>query len=105
MGLYLCKQLGATLPVIKSAEENDFLVSLTEGKGDPRLGMIGPKGDNVFEWLDGTAVAFSSWNTGEPNGPGLENCGMVYVSGSGKGKWNDEPCSNPRVIVCQMEKK
>ena len=105
VGLYLCKQLGATLPIIKSAEENDFLVSLTEGKGDPRLGMIGPNGDNVFEWLDGTAVAFSSWNSGEPNGPELENCGMVYVSGSGRGKWNDEPCSNPRVIVCQMEKK
>ncbi|CAH3185729.1 unnamed protein product, partial [Porites lobata] len=75
VGLYLCKQLGATLPIIKSAEENDFLVSLTEGKGDPRLGMIGPNGDNVFEWLDGTAVAFSSWNSGEPNGPELENCG------------------------------
>ena len=96
VGLYLCKQLGATLPIIKSAEENDFLVSLTEGKGDPRLGMIAPNGDNVFEWLDGTAVAFSAWNTGEPNGPGSENCGMVYVSGSGKGKWNDEPCSKPR---------
>ena len=96
VGLYLCKQLEATLPIIKSAEENDFLVSLTEGKGDPRLGMIAPNGDNVFEWLDGTAVASSAWNTGEPNGPGSENCGMVYVSGSGKGKWNDEPCSKPR---------
>ena len=62
VGLHLCKQLGATLPIIKSAEENAFLVSLTEGKGDPRLGMTAPNGDNVFEWLDGTAVAFSSWN-------------------------------------------
>ena len=62
VGLYLCKQLAATLPIIKSAEENDFLVSLTEEKGDPRLGMVGPNGGNAFEWLDGTAVAFSSWN-------------------------------------------
>ena len=109
VGLYLCKQLGATLPIIKSAEENDFLVSLTEGKGDPRLGMIAPNGDNVFEWLDGTAVAdtFSAWNTGEPNLAGSENCGYLYVSGSAErtGKWNNDPCSFLRVIVCQMEKK
>jgi len=108
VGFYLCKQLGATLPIIKSAEQNAFLLSLTEGKGDPRLGMIAPEGDKVFEWLDGTAVAdtFSAWATGEPNNShGIEDCGQLYVSGSGKGKWNDERCSNPRVIVCQMEKK
>ena len=108
VGLYLCKQLGATLPIIKSAEENAFLLSLTEGKGDPRLGMIAPKSDRLFKWLDGTAVAdtFSAWNTGEPNNNhGLENCAQLYVSGSAKGKWNDEPCSNSRHIVCQKEKK
>ena len=106
-GLYLCNQLGATLPIIKSAEQNAFLLSLMEGKDDPRLGMIAPNNNNVFEWLDGTAVAdtFSAWNTGEPNGPGSENCGHLYVSGSAKGKWNDDPCSHPRAIVCQMEKK
>ena len=95
-GLYLCNQLGATLPIIKSAEQNAFLLSLMEGKDDPRLGMIAPNGDNVFEWLDGTAVAdtFSAWNTGEPNLAGSENCGHLYVSGSGKG-----------AIVCQMEMK
>ena len=106
-GLYLCNKLGATLPIIKSAEQNAFLLSLMEGKDDPRLGMIAPNNNNVFEWLDGTAVAdtFSAWNTGEPNGPGEKNCGHLYVSGSAKGKWNDDPCSHPRAIVCQMEKK
>ena len=107
VGLYLCKQLGATLPIIKSAEENAFLLSLMEGRGHPRLGMIAPEGDNVFEWLDGTSVAdtFSSWNTGEPNLAGSENCGRMYVSGSGKGKWNNDVCSESMHIVCQMEKK
>ena len=107
VGFCLCKQLGATLPIIKSAEQNTFLLSLMERKGDPRLGMIAPNGDNIFEWLDGTGVAdtFSAWNTGEPNSPGSENCGHLYVSGSVKGKWNNEPCSYSRAIVCQMEKK
>ena len=69
--------------------------------------MIAPKGDNVFEWLDGTAVAdtFSAWITGEPNNPGVENCGVMYVSGSGKGKWNNDGCTASWHIVCQMEKK
>ena len=108
VGLHLCKQLGATLPFIKSAEENAFLLSLMERKGDPRLGMVAPSSEKVFEWLDGTSVAdtFSAWSTGEPNNHGgIENCAQLYVSGSGKGKWNDEPCSNSRFIVCQMEKK
>ena len=107
VGLYLCKQLGATLPIIKSAEQNAFLLSLMEGKGIPRLGMVAPSGDNVFQWLDGTVVAdtFSAWITGEPNQPGVENCGVMYVSGSGKGKWNNDGCTASWHIVCQMEKK
>jgi len=78
-----------------------------EGRGDPRLGMIAPNNDNVFEWLDGTAVAetFSAWDNGETNSPGSENCGQLYVSGDAKGKWNNEGCSKSRHIVCQKEKK
>ena len=34
-----CKQLGVTLSIIKSAKENDFLLSLIEDNGDPWLGM------------------------------------------------------------------
>ena len=104
VGYYLCKKLGATLPIIKSAEENDFLLSLTKAKGDPRLGMIAPNGDNVFEWLDGTALAdaFSPWYAGEPNNPGSENCALLYIRG---GKWNNDPCRFSRPIVCQMDKK
>ena len=80
-------------------------MSQMEGKGNPRLGMIAPNGDNVFEWFDGTAVAFSAWNTGEPNLAGSENCGSMYVSGGDKGNWNNDVCAESRHIVCQMEKK
>lgn len=102
-GFFLCKRHGATLPIIKSAEDNAFLLSLMEGKGSSRLGMIAPNSDSVFDWFDGTAVAdtFSAWNTGEPNNLGIENCGHLLTNG----KWNDDDCSNDRLIVCQMEKK
>lgn len=105
-GFYQCQKYGATLPIIKSAEENAFLLRLMEKHGQTRLGMIAPNRDNVFEWLDGTSVedTFSAWNTGEPNYKGTENCGSLYVSGP-KGKWNNDPCTTSLYIVCQMEKK
>ena len=73
-------------PANQNAEQNAFLTSLMERRGNTRLGMIAPKGDNVFEWLDGTLVAdtFSAWNSGEPNNAGSENCAILFVSGGGK---------------------
>ena len=75
-------------PANQNAEQNAFLTSLMERRGNTRLGMIAPKGDNVFEWLDGTLVAdtFSAWNSGEPNNAGSENCAILFVSGGGKGR-------------------
>lgn len=101
-----CQKLGATLPVIKSAEENDFLLSLMKDNGNPWLGMEAPNGDNDFYWADGTSVAetFSAWNTGEPNYPGQENCAYMYVTGGQKGKWNNNPCGQSWFTVCQKKK-
>lgn len=106
-GLYQCTKRGATLPIIKSAEENTFLLSLIEKHGNTRLGMIAPNADNVFEWLDGTSVkdTFSAWANGEPNYSGRENCGMLYASGSAKGKWNNDRCIASLYIVCQKKKE
>ena len=65
------------LSVIKSAIENQFLLSSVEDKGESWLGMEASNGDNDFAWIDGTSVAetFSGWAYGEPNYPGVdENC-------------------------------
>ena len=93
-------------PANQNAEQNAFLTSLMERRGNTRLGMITPKGDNVFEWLDGTLVAdtFSAWNSGKPNNAGSENCAILFVSRGGKGKWNNDGCCSSEHIVCQTEK-
>lgn len=106
-GFYQCKKHGATLPIIKSAEENAFLKRLMERHGHTRLGLISPNRNNVFEWLDGTSVAhtFSDWASGEPNLVGKENCGMMYFSGGYRGQWLNDPCSTELSIVCQKEKE
>ena len=102
-----CGQYYATLPIIKSAEENAFLLRLMEKHGHTWLGMLASEGDNVFEWLDGTSVAdtFSAWAPDEPNNVGAEKCGIMYVTGSARGKWSSDGCAAPRYTVCQMEKE
>ena len=76
------------------------------GNGDLWLGMESVNGDNVFQWVDGTEVAggFSAWFPGEPNYPGEENCGYLYLRGSRKGKWNNNPCELTKGLVCQKKK-
>ena len=75
-------------------------------RGHLWLGMESVNGDNVFQWVDGTQVAdgFSAWALGEPNYPGEENCGYLYVTGSRKGKWNNNPCELTNGLVCQKKK-
>lgn len=51
-----CQLLGATLPVIKSAEEKDFLLNLMEENGEPWLGVEASDSDNDFKWVDETSV-------------------------------------------------
>ena len=102
-----CQQLGANLPVIKSATENEFLLSFVEDKGESWLGMEAANGDNDFKWLDGASVAetFSAWAHGEPNYPGVdENCAYMYVTGGKEGEWNNNPCDQLHHIVCQKQK-
>lgn len=100
------QKLGATLPVIKSAEENDFLQSLMKDNGNPWLGIEAPNGDNDLYWADGSSVTetFSAWNTGEPNYPGKENCAYMDANGDRKGKWKNNPCDSYWLTVCQKKK-
>ena len=101
-----CLKLCASLPVIKSAAENDFLLSLTESERSFWLGMESVERDNKFQWVDGTQVAdgFSAWAQGEPNLLGKENCGYLYTVGARKGEWNNNPCEVIRSLVCQKKK-
>ena len=102
-----CLKLCANLPVIKSAAENDFLLSLMENYSwHVWLGMESGNGDNVFQWVDGTQVAggFSAWAQGEPNFPGAENCGQMYTTGVNQGKWNNLACLSSSSLVCQKKK-
>lgn len=77
-----CQKQDATLPTIRSAEENEFLLNMMEDYGPPWLGMESPNQDNVFQWVNSTPLegGITSWDESEPNYPGAENCGHLYAS-------------------------
>ena len=96
-----CEKLGATLPFIKSAKENRFLLNLMRNRNF-WFGMQAPQKENIFYWADGTPVAttYSNWNEGEPNYKGKENCGYMYTTTYAPGEWNNNPCSETWHVLC-----
>ena len=115
--------MGAELPIIRSADENQFILNLLrQQKGDNVtqwgvwLGFY-RKADSKFYWIDGTPLhgRYSAWASGEPNNyeGGPEDCGNMVGTGESQGKWNDLYCdldghwfwvNNPEnipLVICQ----
>jgi len=105
--------LGADLPIIRSATENNFILDLirkqeTVTHWGAWLGLY-RKADTKFYWIDDTPLEgqYSAWGSGEPNF-NHEKCAHVYGKGSRPGKWNDMSCSinakdliHAPVVLCQ----
>ena len=57
---------------------------------------------NNFTWASGISATYSNWNSGEPNGGSIEDCGMLYSNAFIQYTlWNDHPCSNAHSYVCE----
>ena len=115
-----CKSRSADLPIIKSAEQNEFIASMVFQQDTITWGgvWIGIKrqADDKLYWIDGTPVAggYTSWSRENPsNSGGNEDCAHL-MGKAGKGwehqerKWNDIPCALPSsfsikypVILCE----
>ena len=94
--------MGADLPIIRSQEENQFILDLLKGRND-RVGIVGAwlrlqrRADSRFYWVDGSPLQghYQNWAIGEPNNAKRnENCAYLYnINGEGaSGQWNDDPC-------------
>lgn len=92
-----CRNFGADLAIIRSAEENDFILRLVTEKLNNAYGVwlgLQRKADSKLYWIDGTPLEghYQNWDIREPNNSGgSENCVNMYRGGS-PGKWNDAPC-------------
>ena len=98
-----CQEMGADLPIIKSADENQFIFDLLREKEGKEAILYGVwlgfhrQADSKFYWIDGTPLngSYSAWKNGEPNngrGRDPEDCGHMLGAGESQGKWNDLLC-------------
>lgn len=94
-----CKNDSANLVSIHSAQENEFVRTLTGGK-DVFVGLSDSDIEATFVWIDGSTVSYTNWGDGEPNDDfGMSDC--VILLGT-TGKWNDTPCAMWYEYVCKF---
>uniref|UniRef100_A0A2R9CMA7 C-type lectin domain-containing protein n=1 Tax=Pan paniscus TaxID=9597 RepID=A0A2R9CMA7_PANPA len=95
-----CKEVGAQLVVIKSAEEQNFLqLQSSRSNRFTWMGLSDLNQEGTWQWVDGSPLlpSFNQyWNRGEPNNVGEEDC--AEFSGNG---WNDDKCNLAKFWICK----
>jgi hypothetical protein len=89
-----CGALGAHPAVLASAAMDTAGETLA-GNHDAFIGLTDEATEGTFVWVDGAALAFANWHTGEPNNGGgryAENCAVIAGARAGK-QWDDRPCA------------
>ncbi|EPQ11177.1 Pulmonary surfactant-associated protein D [Myotis brandtii] len=97
----VCAQAGGQLPSPRSAAENKALQQLieVENKGAAFLSMTDSKTEGKFIYPGGESLVYSNWKPGEPNNKGgNEDCVEIFTNG----KWNDIPCEEKRLVICEF---
>ena len=96
----MCKQHGANLASIHSAQENEFVRSLTGGKSAVFVGLTDTDIEGTFVWSDGSTVSYTNWGDSEPDDDfGIGDCVILVAA---NGKWNDTPCNMWYEYVCKF---
>ncbi|EMP28762.1 Pulmonary surfactant-associated protein D [Chelonia mydas] len=95
-----CSQAGGQLASPQNAAENAAIQQIVVLYNKlVFLGINDIQTEGRFKYLNGENIVYSNWQTGEPNNDkGIEDCVEVYSSG----KWNDKPCGEKRLIVCEF---
>ncbi|KAL1787504.1 mannose-binding protein C [Sigmodon hispidus] len=92
-----CSQFHASVATPRNAEENQAIQNVA--KDIAYLGVTDQKIENRFVDLKGNRVQYTNWNAGEPNNTGdQEDCTVLLTNG----KWNDVPCSDRFLAVCEF---
>ncbi|XP_059474426.1 macrophage mannose receptor 1-like isoform X2 [Neocloeon triangulifer] len=95
-----CKKKSMDLASIKTAKDHACIkdkIAMAGKSGSlvfHSLNKIGQK--NYTQWLDGTALSFSAWKSGEPAQFAEENC-VAYSNG----EWIDTPCMGSNTYICE----
>lgn len=96
---------------IRSQTENDLVKGMMDKSHYAWLGASDRITEGTWQWIDGSAVSYTHWNSGEPNNQFNEDCAMMYPQSNGGffgffssgslGYWNDAQCGNVYYSVCK----
>ncbi|XP_013364637.1 PREDICTED: CD209 antigen-like protein 2 isoform X2 [Chinchilla lanigera] len=92
-----CKEAGAQLVIVESAEEQSFLQLASKSKGHTWMGLSDLNKESTWHWVDGSPLSLSFmkyWNPKEPNNLGEEDC--AEFDGDG---WNDARCDINKYFI------
>ncbi|XP_074089078.1 uncharacterized protein LOC141520970 [Macrotis lagotis] len=95
-----CKEEGGKVASPRNEKENNALKEIvSEYKKAAFLGMTDANEEGKFVYETGETVGFSKWRKGEPNNKGGgENCVEIFSNG----EWNDDPCEETHLIICEF---
>ncbi|XP_074423069.1 C-type lectin domain family 4 member E-like isoform X2 [Larus michahellis] len=94
-----CTRFNAQLAVVNTEQENKFLANHIMENRVFWLGLTDMDKESNWQWVDGSSLALTFWNSGEPNDAGHqgEDCATILPNGY----WNDIPCAMPRTWICE----
>ena len=88
--------LGGTLASISDSLENEWIRTQANGH-DVWIGINDVQTEGAFEWVNGEAVTYTNWASGQGVNTPLEDFGLLSAS---NGSWSDEEASRTaRAIV------
>ncbi|XP_030052964.1 hepatic lectin isoform X2 [Microcaecilia unicolor] len=97
----MCEAKNATLAVITSAREQNFLSSRTDNERY-WIGLSDLNKEGEWEWIDGTDYnsSYKFWKTDEPNNfDRSEDCAHLWSMG----EWNDVHCTYVCNAICERQ--
>ncbi|XP_054039483.1 C-type lectin domain family 4 member G-like isoform X1 [Rissa tridactyla] len=94
-----CTRFNAQLAVVNTEQENKFLANHIMENRVFWLGLTDMDKESNWQWVDGSSLTLTFWNSGEPNDAGHqgEDCATILPNGY----WNDIPCAMPRTWICE----
>ena len=99
-----CALRGADLVTVTSYEQNRWVAELIDQRnswswiGLSEVGTSQLNGE-IFQWINGAPVAYTNWQSGQPNNQnGQWRCGAMLP---GSGQWEEFVCANTLPAICK----
>ncbi|XP_078375771.1 dromaiocalcin-1-like [Oculina patagonica] len=106
-----CEELNATLAILNSAEEYEFLYNHGHVLPDNYkiwigLVSVGNTGSETWAWVDGSVLTYHKWGPDQPTRDSAE-CVIAlngkYFRVQWSHEWNDRSCTRLNTFVCEKK--